>query len=74
MDGINNRENFLCFHITCSRALLHPPPNFNVGGEVVSAFSFKGSFFFFWHRPHLHEIGAPRNNIEIGGRKREHVN
>ena len=74
MDGINNRENFLRFQKTWSRALLHPPPNFNVGSEFVSAFSFNFSFCFFRHRPDLHEMEAPRSNIEIGGRKRDHVN
>ena len=74
MDGINNRDNFLRFQITCSHALLHPPPNFNVGGAFVSAFSFNSSFVFFRQRPDLHELGAPSNNIEIGGRKLEHVN
>ena len=32
------------------------------------------SVFFFWHRPDLDEMKTPRSNIEIGGRKREHVN
>ena len=74
MDEINNRENFFRFQITWSRALLHPPPNFNVGTEFVSAFSFNFSFVFFRSRPDLHEMEAPRSNIEIGGRKRDHVN
>ena len=74
MDGINNREYFLRFQITWSRALLHLPPNFNVGTEFVSAFSLNLSFGFFRHRPDLHEMEAPRSNIEIGGRKRDHVN